>query len=342
MIIFTGLILGVFAAYLSNKGNPLNAGIAPTCFIRDTAGALGLHTGSAFRYIRPEIIGLVLGSFIAALVFGEFRSRGGSSPLVRFLIGAVFTLGTLTFLGCPVRATIRLGGGDLNALIGFAGIATGVLIGIFFLNRGFGLSRTTTMVRAAGWIVPSAMIGLLLLAFFKPDFISYSEKGWGSEHAAIGLSLVAVLLIGFLAQRTRICFAAAWRDLFLIRDTYLMTAVVAAFLGALFANLILGQFKLGFLEQPHVHSNHLWNFLGTILVGLGATLLTGCPLRQLILSGEGDTDAGMTVLGIFAGSAIARNFNLSSCGGHVSELTPVAVFIGLAVCVATGFLIKEK
>ncbi len=64
------------------------------------------------------------------------------------------------------------------------------------------------------------------------------------------------------------CFVGAWRDIFLIRDGYLMSAVVACFLGTLVFNLILGQFHLGFDGQPAAHSSHLWNFLGmAFLVG---------------------------------------------------------------------------
>ena len=41
--------------------------------------------------------------------------------------------------------------------------------------------------------------------------------------------------------------------------------------------------------QPIAHSSHLWNLLGMVLVGWGSVLLGGCPLRQLILAGEGNT-----------------------------------------------------
>jgi hypothetical protein len=58
-------------------------------------------------------------------------------------------------------------------------------------------------------------------------------------------------------------------------------------------NLILGQFKAGFEAQPIAHSIHIWNFLGMTLSGLAFSLSGGCPGRQLILSGEGDTDAGL-------------------------------------------------
>lgn len=38
------------------------------CFERDIAGALGLHRAEVVQYIRPEIIGFVLGATLAALV----------------------------------------------------------------------------------------------------------------------------------------------------------------------------------------------------------------------------------------------------------------------------------
>lgn len=34
------------------------------CFVRDTAGALGMHQAEVVQYARPEIIGLVLGSLL--------------------------------------------------------------------------------------------------------------------------------------------------------------------------------------------------------------------------------------------------------------------------------------
>ncbi len=87
-LIFTSaLVIGILAAFLVKWGNPLNMGICVGCFLRDISGAPGLHSVGAVQYIRPEIIGFVLGSFAAAYDFCEFRTRGGSAPLVRFLLG---------------------------------------------------------------------------------------------------------------------------------------------------------------------------------------------------------------------------------------------------------------
>jgi YedE family putative selenium metabolism protein len=78
------------------------------------------------------------------------------------------------------------------------------------------------------------------------------------------------------------------------------------------------------------------------LLGLAAVMLGGCPLRNLILSGEGDNDAAVTVLGYIAGAAIAHNFLLASSTKGVGTWGPVAVIIGLVFCVAIGFLMREK
>lgn len=76
-ILAVGAVIGVVAAFLQKFGNPANMGICVACFGRDIAGALGLHRAAVVQYVRPEIIGFVLGSFAAALAFREFKPTGG-------------------------------------------------------------------------------------------------------------------------------------------------------------------------------------------------------------------------------------------------------------------------
>ena len=85
-IILAGIIIGIISASLVLFGNPKNMGFCIACFIRDTAGGLGLHRAEAVQYIRPEIIGIVLGSFGMALANREFSPKGGSAPMTRFII----------------------------------------------------------------------------------------------------------------------------------------------------------------------------------------------------------------------------------------------------------------
>ena len=54
-------------------------------------------------------------------------------------------------------------------------------------------------------------------------------------------------------------------------------------------------FNLSFDKQPIAHTDGIWNFLGMLLAGFGCVLLGGCPLRQLVLAGEGNSDSAITV-----------------------------------------------
>ena len=128
-IIITGAVIGILGGLLVRFGNPLNMGICVACFIRDIAGSIGLHRAGVVQYLRPEIIGFVLGAFIIARLKGEFKATGGSSPLSRFVIAMFVMIGALVFLGCPLRMVLRLAGGDWNAILGIVGFGLGVLIG---------------------------------------------------------------------------------------------------------------------------------------------------------------------------------------------------------------------
>jgi len=350
--IATGIAVGILAPILVKLGNPGNMGVCVACFSRDIAGALGLQRVATVQYIRPEIIGFVLGSLVAALLFREFKPRTGSSPLTRFLLGMFAVIGALVFLGCPWRAYLRLGGGDWNAIFGILGLAAGVALGIVFLRMGFSLGRNRPSPQALGWVMPALMTGLLVLLVLAPQFgkdangnptgpIFFSTTGPGSQHAQLLISLGVGLVIGFLAQRSRFCTIGGLRDLMLLRDPHLFNGIVALVLAAFATNLLLGQFNPGFEKQPIAHMDELWNFGGMVLAGLAFTLAGGCPGRQLILSGEGDGDAAVFALGMIVGAGFAHNFNLASSAAGPSIFGPAAVVTGLIVCAAIGLTMRE-
>ena len=354
-IVLAGAVIGVLAPLLQRLGNPPNMGICVACFERDIAGALGLHRAAAVQYIRPEIIGFVLGATIAALLFREFRARAGSAPIVRFVLGFFAMVGALAFLGCPWRALLRLAGGDLNAVLGLAGLTVGVTSGVQFLKAGYNLGRSHRAYPAVGWIMPVTVVVLLLLLVFnvktgENGALFLSEKGPGSMHAPVLASLGAGLVIGFLAQRTRFCTMGSIRDVVLMGDSHLISGVGALLAVAFVTNLILGQVNFSLFGQPVAHSSHLWNFLGMVLAGLAFALAGGCPGRQLFLSGEGDGDAGVFVLGMITGAAFAHNFALagkpdSIANGTVGGIGPygmAAVVLGLGVCAIIGFAMRDQ
>jgi YedE family putative selenium metabolism protein len=171
-----GLIVGLAAVGLGIFGNPANMAVCVACFIRDIAGALGLHRAEPVQYIRPEIIGLVIGSFGLGLLTKEFAPKGGSSPFTRFILGICVMVGALIFLGCPLRMVLRIAGGDLNALIGLVGFVGGILTGIVFLNKGFSLKRNYDQPVVEGVGLPVVAILMLVLLVAAPAFIFFSER----------------------------------------------------------------------------------------------------------------------------------------------------------------------
>ena len=347
-IILAGIIIGLIAALLVKLGNPVNMGFCIACFLRDISGALGLHRAAAVQYIRPEIIGLVLGSLLVALRNKEFSARGGSSPITRFILGFFIMIGCLMFLGCPFRMILRLAGGDGNALFGLLGFTAGILCGVFFLNRGYSLRRTYKQPCCEGFVLPAVMAALLALLVIAPSFIFFTQAGGGpgALHAGVFVSLLAGLAVGAMAQRTRMCMVGGIRDVVLFGDMKLLSGFAAVFAAALVANLALGLFNPGFASQPVAHTDGLWNALGMLLCGFGCVLLGGCPLRQLVLAGEGNTDSAVSVLGLLTGAAFAHNFGLAASANGPTANGKIAVIIGIVVvtliAVSNTFAKKEN
>ena len=366
LVILTGLVVGAAAILLAALGNPGNMGFCIACFIRDIAGGVKLHTAPVVQYVRPEIIGIVIGSAIMALISGEFKAQGGSAPVSRFVLGFFVMVGALMFLGCPLRMVIRLGGGDGNALFGLLGFVLGVCVGTAFLNRGFTFKRSYSMPTLEGYALPAINVVLLVFLLLgagaaaanlaavkaaaeagtEPELTStllaFSTKGPGSMRAPIMVALLAGLVVGALAQKSRLCMAGGIRDVFLLKDFHLLWGFIAIFVAVLVGNLIRGKFNWGFEGQPvafntMVSGNMIWAILGMFLVGFASILLGGCPLRQLVLAGAGSSDASMAVFGMLVGAAFCHNFGFASSGDGTPANGHIAVIVGIVVTLVIAF-----
>ncbi|MBN2789551.1 MAG: YedE-related selenium metabolism membrane protein [Candidatus Delongbacteria bacterium] len=341
-IIIAGSIIGIIAALLQYFGNPANMGFCIACFERDIAGAIGLHRAAVVQYIRPEIIGIMIGALVISMIKGEFRPRGGSSTIIRFFLGVFAMIGALVFLGCPWRAFIRLAGGDLNAITGLIGLVVGIGIGSYFIKKGYSLGRSHKQSVATGYIMPVLMLVLFLMLVFGFSKLLLSEKGPGALHAPIYISIIAGIIVGWLAQRSRFCTMGSIRDIILVKDFHLISGVGAFTVAVFVLNLILGQFNPGFDGQPIAHNLHIWNFLGMALSGLAFSLAGGCPGRQLILTGEGDTDSGIFVLGMIAGAAFSHNFAMASSPKGIGAFGAWGTIIGIVFCLVIAISMTQK
>lgn len=379
LIIITGFVIGAAAVVLTKLGNPANMGFCIACFLRDISGSVKLHNAAVVQYFRPEILGIVLGAMVMALASGEWKAKAGSSPATRFVLGFLVMIGALVFLGCPLRMVIRMGGGDLNAFVGLAGFAVGILIGIGFLKAGYSLARNYEVGKGEGFVLPIILLVFfalfLAVGYFTPAYLANAKavadgvegakaglfpislSGPGSMHASFVVAFVVALVVGALAQRSRMCMVGGIRDVVMFKDFNLIFGFVAVFIAVLVGNIILGKFK-GFstVLQPISHSSEIWNFLGMVIVGWGSCLLGGCPLRQLILAGEGNADSAVTVLGMIVGAGFAHNFALAGSAdskvddvikvGGISangqKVVIIALIILLAISVLNTFIKKNE
>ena len=162
-------------------------------------------------------------------------------------------------------------------------------------------------------------------------------------------------MFGAFAQKSRMCFAGSVRDIILMRNFELVSVIGGFFVVMLIYNLVTGSFALSF-NTPGViaHSEHLWNILGMYAVGFAAVLAGGCPLRQLVLAGQGSSDSAVTVVGMFVGAALSHNLGLASSGtalnpetkevvaGAVTANGKIAVIICIVACFVIAFTNRRK
>jgi YedE family putative selenium metabolism protein len=334
--------VGVLAGLLIVLGNPGNMGICGACFLRDTAGALGLYAAEGPRIFRPELVGLIAGAFLLRLGQSRIEGRAGGYSAARFFLGMWMGIGALVFLGCPFRMLQRVGGGDLNAVVGLGGFIIGVGVGLFFEKRGYTCGRTVAVVTPPG-LVPLvlALGGLILFLLDEMPFgPGPNDRSAGPPHApwfwALGLATIA----GALLSLTGFCAVTAARQVFAGPRRMLGGAVALIAGYALWAGLN-GNFKLAFEGQPVSHDDHLWNVLAMALVGLTGVLAGGCPVRQVVLGGEGNGDAMIAAAGILAGCCLAHTFHLVSASTGTTSAGRLAVVIGLAVSLVYAFWVSR-
>ena len=123
--------------------------------------------------------------------------------------------------------------------------------------------------------------------------------------AAVATLIIGVIL-GYLGQRSRMCFIGGIRDFILVRDTDLLKGLLAFGLTAWIAFPLLG-----FIFGPQiggVSSSDAVTVLLTVGGGFGvgyvSTLANGCPFRQHVLAAQGVRSSMAYLAGFFVGAVI--------------------------------------
>jgi hypothetical protein len=144
--LYVGLAIGILAAFvqvlLISAGGPEAYGFCVACHTRDVVNdAVNSFAGTKLALaaisqnaILPvmTVIGVLIGAFVSAKYYQEFKTKTGSvASYVWYLLGGVlFMIFALFMGGCPYRMGLRIGYGDVVALIGVIAIIIGVLVGI--------------------------------------------------------------------------------------------------------------------------------------------------------------------------------------------------------------------
>jgi YedE family putative selenium metabolism protein len=325
--------LGALAAVLVLAGNPGNMGLCGACFLRDLAGALRLHQGPAI--VRPEVPGLVLGALLWSLLARRHIGRSGSHAVARLLLCAAMAIGAMVFLGCPFRMLQRLGGGDLNAWLALPGFVVGVGVARWFEQRGYSLGKTQEVPRPIGLLGPLVLF-VPLLAWLAGTGLAGPAFGAdgavGPARAPWLLALGIALLGGGVLSATGFCAISAARSLF-GGQRWMLWAALAFVLGYALAALAGGRWHASFDGQPIAHGDWLWNTLALLLVGLCGAFAGGCPVRQLVMAGEGNGDALVGCVGLVLGAALAHNLGIAAAAagpsgaGGPGAAAPAAILV---------------
>jgi uncharacterized membrane protein YedE/YeeE len=151
--------------------------------------------------------------------------------------------------------------------------------------------------------------GLLAAAIVAAALFLHQAPAYGN----IGTASLTILFgagVGVALQRSRLCFTAAFRDLFLLRDRRAMLGVLTALaVGSAGYALLFGA-RLPDPSQYTPPGAHIapadWpTLLGGLAFGLGMTLAGGCISGQLYRMGEGSLVAPVAVAAMIPGYGLA-------------------------------------
>jgi uncharacterized membrane protein YedE/YeeE len=115
---------------------------------------------------------------------------------------------------------------------------------------------------------------------------------------------------GFTLQRSRFCFASAFRDLFLFGQSRILNGILAGLLVLTLGFALLMYQQVPFPQfgalpaEAHILPVGLSTVIGGVLFGVGMVLAGGCSSGSLYRVGEGYVASAVAVLGMVLGLAL--------------------------------------
>ncbi len=163
------------------------------------------------------------------------------------------------------------------------------------------LAASTPAIPSARWrsqSIAGAVVLVLSLGF---------SQVIGATAAVLAPLWLLGMFAGFTLQRSRFCFASAFRDLFLFGQSRIFNGILAGLvvLTLGFALVMYQQVpfpQFGALPaEAHILPVGLSTVIGGVLFGVGMVLAGGCSSGSLYRVGEGYVASGVAVLGMIIG-----------------------------------------
>jgi uncharacterized membrane protein YedE/YeeE len=302
-----GIIFGILNVSMYAFFN-MPIGVFPGITLWGTSiyNLLGVKVASTFGNSAPLPlnvplildVGLALGVLFSVLLSREFKIRRDSwrGYGQGFLGGALMGLGAVIAASCNV-------GGFYSALSALSLSGFGMMIGLI---PGAFIGGTILM-----WQSRRKMLSLINAVSAPPSSAAMAQEREGDVsrrsraswlvlalaisltvvYASMGLTQLAGVLgfgvlFGIVIQRSRFCFAAAFRDVFTARNTRLMKGIVYS--------LTVGVLGIGLMKyvgwkpvDSVVLPFGICNVVGGLIFGLGMVLAGGCGIGMIWRSAEG-------------------------------------------------------
>jgi hypothetical protein len=320
LVIFTGKAWGVTGPFtlwggkfLSLFGvdvasSPVFKGIEEYSFWKDTPSMTD--------------VGIVIGALIAVLLAAQFKLKKIKSwrNVAAAVIGGIcMGIGARLALGCNIGAFFSaLPAYSLHGWVFMVTIFCGAIVGSYLLKKYFmsGASKKPARRPVAAKQTPESRrrkriiqigIGVVFVAvYIALCFYVQSVNPNGAFIMLIGLAL------GYVLQRSRFCFTAAFRDPKLTGSTALTKAVILALMLSSLVYAVLQMKSTGYAleslvvgELPgNIKAVGLHTALGGFIFGIGAVIAGGCASGTLVRMGEGFLQQWIAIVFFVFGSVI--------------------------------------
>lgn len=358
--ITAGLILGLLSIYMFLYARPWGVFDGARNWGENLLYILGLwgdeQPVGIFDYTTSiSDIGLLLGAFVAALLGGKVgihlvKPRDYVFGLIG---GALMGVGGSLAMGCNV-------GGFYSAFasLSFAGplMMLGLLIGAY-LGAQFYLwdlehhPRPPVGVAIKSFLYGEKsrkiqpfiglVIGVGVVIIALRDESGFSYRGVEGKK---GMLLLLALAVGILLQRSRFCFARAFREPFLTGSSKMTQGAAIALITCLIGfALIKGTDLADYRPEEFFVNPSVWlgSLIGGIIFGFGMVTAGGCASGSLWRAAEGQVRLWCSLLTFSISAALMGRYVLPKVQPHLGKaiyapdilgfLTAVLLFLFIAI-----------